>query len=290
MNDYMVRIVAQETGIRGLACITTGLVAEARRRHHASPAASVAMGYGLTAVALLGALLKLQQRVALKIEANGPLQKLVAEGDSYGRVRGYVADPVLHPPGVDPADTAHTLGNVGLLTVVKDLRLKELYESVVPLQTGRLDSDLVYYLTQSEQAPSLVEIGVKVAPDGAPVAAGGLLLSTLPGHDLTPLRDLAERLDDLAPLGELLAAGQTPETVLGQLLGAIEYEVLEDYPLRFECSCSWQRSEQALVAMGRDELLTLVEEGQAVVDCHFCHQRYIFGREALEMILERSYS
>lgn len=290
MNDYMVRIVAQETGIRGLACITTGLVAEARRRHHASPAATVAMGYGLTAVALLGALLKVQQRVALKVEANGPLQKLVAEGDSYGRVRGYVADPALNPPAVDPADTARTLGNVGLLTVVKDLRLKELYESVVPLQTGRLDSDLVYYLTQSEQAPSLVEIGVKIAPDGTPVAAGGLLLSTLPGHDLAPLRGLAERLDDLAPLGELLAAAQTPETVLAQLLGAIEYEVLEDYPLRFECSCNWQRSEQALVAMGRDELLILIEEGQAVVDCHFCHQRYIFGREALEMILERSYS
>ena len=145
MTDLLIRVLAKESGVRALACVTTDLVNEARQRHQAGPAATVALGYGLTAAALLGAQLKVQQRVALKVEANGPLRKLVVEGDNYGRVRGYVAmpDPSL-PPSLDPADTARTLGAVGLLTVVKDLRLKELYESVVSIQTGRLDSDLVY--------------------------------------------------------------------------------------------------------------------------------------------------
>jgi molecular chaperone Hsp33 len=289
MSDYMVRILAKEAGLRGLACITTDLVNEARERHAANPAATAALAHGLTGAALLGALLKVRQRVALKVEGNGPLRKLVAEADSHGRVRGYVAQPQAWlPTDTDPLDTAVTLGHVGLLTVVKDLRLKELYEGVVPLHTGQLDSDLVFYLNSSEQVPSLVEIGVKLTATGGCQVAGGLLFQSLPDQEITPLRDLAERLDDLAPLGELLAAGQTPEQVLASLLTSVPYEILETQPLRFECSCSWQSSEQALVALGHAELTSLIDEGQAVVDCHFCHQRYIFGREALEMILERA--
>ncbi|RIK39132.1 MAG: Hsp33 family molecular chaperone HslO [Chloroflexi bacterium] len=284
-SDIMVRVLAKEAGVRGLACLTTGLVTEAQRRQQASPAATVALGYGLTAAALLGAQLKVQQRVALKVDANGPLQKLVAEGDSYGRVRGYVAVPDV--VASNPMDTAQTLGNLGLLTVVKDLRLKELYEGVVPLQTGYLDSDLMYYLHHSEQVTALVEIGVKLNPEGELVAAGGLLLDALPSQDLTTLRDLAERLDDMAPLAELFAAGETPATVLAQLFAGVPYEVLEEHPLRFECGCSWERSEQALITLGRAELEHLIAEGQAVVDCHFCGERYVFGREALETILDK---
>jgi molecular chaperone Hsp33 len=292
MSDYMVRVLAKEAGVSGLACVTTGLVGEASERHGAVPAASVALGYGLTGAALLGARLKVQQRVALKVEANGPLQKMVAEADSYGRVRGYIAAPdAALPAGVDPLYTAATLGHIGLLTVVKDVQLKDLYEGVVPLQTGQLDSDLVFYLNHSEQTPSLVEIGVKLAPgpEGAPAvaAAGGLLLQTLSGVEMAALRDFAERLDDLAQVGQLLAAGETPETILAMLFGQTPYEVLEAQPLRFECTCSWDRSEKALIATGRSEIEQLIAEGQAIVDCHFCHKRYIFGREALETILDK---
>ncbi len=171
--------------------------------------------------------------------------------------------------------------------MVKDLGLKGLYEGVIPLQTGLLDSDLVYYLTHSEQVPSLVEIGVKVAADGTLVAAGGLLLETMPGHEVTALRTIAEHLDDMAPLAEVLMAGQTPEEILAQVFAGIPYDVLEHHEVRFECACSWARSEKALTALGREDFEALIAEGQAVVDCHFCGERYIFGREALEMILER---
>jgi molecular chaperone Hsp33 len=287
MNDYMVRVIAKESGVFALACRTTALVREAAERHQANAAASVALGYGLTAGVLLGALLKVQQRVALKVEADGPLRKLLIEADSYGRVRGYVAEPnAAIPPTVDPTDLPSTLGRHGVLTVVKDLRLKELYEGVAPLQTGQLDSDLVFYLNQSEQLPSLVEIGVKLV-NGRILAAGGLLLQTMPGYEMLALHELAERLGALARMEELLLAGQTPEMVLATLFADAPYEILEQAPLRFECSCSWQRSEQALIAIGRQELMELITEGQAIVDCPFCHKRYIFGREALETILEK---
>lgn len=289
VNDYMVRLVAKEAGVRGLLCVTTGLTHEAQRRHTASLPAAFALGHGLTAAVLMGALLKVQQRVALKFEGDGPLEKMVVEADNYGRVRGYVVVPDLHlEPGLDAEDLANSVGLQGLLTVVKDLRLKDLYESVVPLHSGEIDTNLIYYLTQSEQSPSFVEIGVKVAEGEQIAAAGGLLLQLLPQADPTTLTDLVERLQDLPPLENLLADGYAPEKVLAILFTGIPYDILETYPLRFECLCSWERSEQALRLLGRVELDALVEEGQAIIDCHFCHERYVFGREALEMIRDES--
>ena len=285
MEDYVVRIIAKEANVRGLVCVTTELVNEAVRRHSAGPAAAIALGHSLTAAALLGASLKVQQRVAIKVEGNGPLRKLVAESDSYGRLRGYVAVPDVIAP--DPSDLANTLGDNGLLTVVKDLRLKELYEGVVPLQTGELDQNLTAYLLQSEQVPSIVEIGASLASSGEVAAAGGLLLQSLPHQTTNGLQSLAEQLDDLPPIEAMLHSGQRPEELLAALFVGIPYETLETFPLRFQCSCSWAWAEQALVLLDRSDLEILIEEGQAVVDCHFCHERYIFGREALEMLLEK---
>ncbi len=293
MSDYLVRILAKEAGVRGLACVTTALVQEAATRHNASPVATAALGHGLTAAALLGALLKIQQRVAIKVEGDGPLGKLIAEGNSYGRVRAYVNHPEtvlddIREKAVRPADVGRALGQRGLLTVVRDEGNKEkLYQGIVPLQTGQLDSDLVYYFMQSEQVPTLIEIGTKFTDTGELQVAGGLLLQLLPGAEPATLRALAEQLDDMPDLAMQLAH-ESPEELLAALFGAVDYEVLETRPLQFECSCSWARSERALLMLGSEDLEQLIIEGQAVVDCHFCHQRYIFSAEALETILENA--
>lgn len=285
-GDYLVRAIAREANVRAAACVTTALVREAARRHRSTPVATAALGYGLTAVTLLGTLIKVQQRVGLKVAGDGPLGKLVAESDSYGHVRGYVSNPeVPWPLPVDAADMAEALGRTGALTVFKDLQMKEMYEGVVPIQTGELDSDLVYYLIRSEQVPSLVEIGVKLDERGELLAAGGVLLQLLPGQEATALSAFADRMDDLPPLEELLADGQSPEAVLGSLFGDVAYDVLERHPVVFRCSCSRERSLRALTLLTREDLELLLEEGEAIVDCHFCHERYAFGQDDLREIL-----
>jgi molecular chaperone Hsp33 len=286
MQDYIVRVLAKEAGLRGLACITTELAQEAGRRHRTSPIATAVLGYGLTAAALLGALLKVQQRVALKVEADGPLAKMVVEADAYGRVRGYVVNPDLpSPPTIGAAEVAQALGQEGLLTVVKDLGLRDLSHGTIALQSGELDRDLAYYLNQSEQVPSLVEIGVATAGDQL-VAAGGLLFQLMPGQDAGALRALAENLDDLPLLSTMLADGHKPAEILAQAFQDTEYEILEERPLAFSCSCSRERSRMALKILGQDDILGLIVEGEAVVDCHFCHERYVFDREELGEILD----
>lgn len=286
MENYMVRALAKSCGVRGLACLTTGVVKEAARRHHATPAGKSVLGYGLTGAALLGAMLKVQQRVAIKVEGDGALRKLVAESDSYGHLRSHFSmREEAAAQLANPTDMAAVVGQQGRLTVVKDLHLKDLYESVVPLQTGRLDADLTYYLMMSEQIPSFVEIGVQLDAQGDIRAAGGVLLQLLPDGDLTVLAQMAERLDDLPPIGALLANGETPQAILATIFGDAAYEVLETGALDFRCTCSRARSRHALMLLGREELATLLDEGEAIIDCHFCHERYVFERNELAVIL-----
>lgn len=287
MKNYLVRALTKKSGIRGLACLTTGVVLEVAQRHQASPAATAALGYGLTGVALLGALLKVQQRVGIKVEGDGPLGKMVVESDSYGHLRGYVEHPdVAISPPIDTEKVADLIGRKGQLLVTKDLQLKELYESVVPLQTGRLDVDLTFYLITSEQVPSVVEISAPVNADGVLQVAGGLLLQLMPGGDLEQLRQMAERLDDLPPFGELLRNGETPQSILAALFRPYDdYDVLETRALQFRCECSWERSRQALKVLSAQELEELLAEGETTIECHFCRERYRFDRSEIQALL-----
>ncbi len=287
MNDILLRLYAKEAGLRGLVCSTTELAREAARRHEATPMAAAVLADGLTAAALLGALLKVQQRVALKIEADGPLRKLVAEADAYGRVRGYLAEPNLPwPLPIDRAAQADALGRDGLLTVIKDLGLRDLHHGAVALQGGDIGASLLHYFHKSEQAPTLARLDAVLEDDGGLAAAGGLLFQPLPGVDPAILARLAENLADTPSVAAALAAGQTPQQLAAQALSGIAYTVLEEQPLAFACSCSLQRSRQALKVLSQDDLLALIVEGEAVIDCHFCHQRYTFDRAELAAILD----
>ncbi|MBI3959654.1 MAG: Hsp33 family molecular chaperone HslO [Chloroflexi bacterium] len=283
MNDYLLRILTDAGGLRGVVTVTSGLTSEVARRHNASPLATAALGYGLTGAVLLGALLKVQQRMVLKVTGDGPLGKIVAESDSYGHARAYVGVPQLSSYGaITPEYVAEALGGSGCLTVVKDIGLAELYQSTVPLQTGFLDADLTWYLNQSEQTASVVEIDAPVDAAGAVLAVGGLLLQTLPGGSIETLIQVSERLDDLPPIGKLLADGQTPEAVVDALFAPIGYSIAEKRAVDFRCGCSAERTLSALALLEPSELDELIASGSAQVDCHFCGEHYTFSRAELE--------
>lgn len=286
-EDYLVRIITRDYSVRGLACVTTKLVNEACRRLDAYPTAAAALGRALTGGALMAALLKTGQRVALKFEGDGPLKKIVVEAESNGLVRGYVAEPQVHlPPKGGKLDVAAALGKNGFLTVTKDLRLKEPYQGVVQLYTGEIAEDLAYYLTESEQIPSAVGLGVYVEPDGRVSAAGGFLIQPLPPINEAMIDRLMERLEKLPPVTTLLRDGKTPEQILDIIFTGIPYMVLEKYALAYHCTCSRERVEEALVALGREELAVLAsrEEG-TVVTCEFCREQYHFRPEDLRRLL-----
>ena len=287
MSDYILRILAKDAGIRAMAALTTDLVDEGARRHHTAPLSTAVLGHGLTATALMGALLKVQQRVALRVEGGGPVGRVLAESDAYGRVRGYVENPDLAGPlPITRERIAEAIGSEGNLMVVKDLRLKSLYESVVPLQSGHLDDNLTFYLLESEQIPSAVRLGVQMSESGELVAAGGLLAQVMPGFDEGAWEQVQERLLALDP-GHELAEGRTPEDLLAEIFQDIPYEVLEKRDVRFQCTCNREQITRVLMGLDVQELRDLVDEGGAEITCQYCGQVYHFDVEDLLAIIQR---
>lgn len=285
MSDTILRVMARDAGLRLMVCSSTELAREAARRHNTSPVASAALGYGLTAAALLGATLKVRQQIALKFAGDGPLVKMIVEADAYGRVRGYVLQPDAPSPGrLDAAAVASAIGN-GLLTVAKDLRVRDLYQGTVALTGDGPERDIAHYLLKSEQVSSLLRLAVEMDTTGAIDVAGGLYVELMPGHAADELAQLEARLAAMPPLGALLLAGDTLEEIVASLLQGIDYLLLESRPVAFVCSCSFERSRLALMALGADDLLEMIVEGEAVVDCHFCHERYVFSANELLTIL-----
>lgn len=288
MKDYLVRIVTGTGNVRALACVTTGLVDEACRRHGAWPTASAALGRALTGGALLGAMLKTGQRVALRFEGNGPLQKILVEADSNGAVRGYVGVPEVHMvTGEGKLDVCGALGRAGFLTVTKDLGLREPYNGMVQLYTSEIAEDIAFYLAESEQIPSAVGLGVFVEPDNRVSAAGGFLIQSLPPADEQLIDTLMERIQQLPSITSMLREGKTPEQMLETLFAGISYVTLEKRELAFRCTCSLEKIKRVLASLGTAELSDIIRrEGGTEVTCEFCREVFPFTREELECLVE----
>lgn len=276
VEDYLVRIITKEGNIRALACVTTRLVSDLCRRHGTSPTASAALGRALTGGTLMGALLKTGQRVALKFEGSGPLRKILVEADANGAVRGCVGVPEADvPPRDGKLDVAGLLGRAGFLSVTMDQGLKEPYRGMVQLYTSEIAEDLAYYLTESEQTPSAVGLGVYVEPDGTVSAAGGFLIQSLPPADEALVDRLMERIGRLTSITDLLRQGNSPEDLLAKLFDGVPFTVLEKRTLAFQCSCSREKIERVLISLGKEELEGLMAKNEPVeITCEFCREVY----------------
>jgi molecular chaperone Hsp33 len=283
MKDHLVRILTSDGSMRAVAAITTALVEETRRRQGTDPTATVALGRLLTGAALMGSLLKGEQRLALMIEGNGPLRKLHAETDARGHVRGSVKNPVSGLPLREGKfDVAGAIGRAGFLHVIKDLGLKEPYRGMVQLYRSTVAQDLAYYFTASEQIPSTVALGVYVEPDGSVSVAGGFMVHAMPGGDeaLVPL--LEKRLYDLPSTTTLLREGQGPLQILERLFSGVPFSVRATTDLFFRCSCSRQQVRAMLLGLEEGERRELAErEEETVVTCEYCKESYHFSKAEL---------
>lgn len=284
MADYLVRAIAAGGNIRAFAAVTTELVNEARRRHDTWPTATAALGRALTGTGLLGATLKdPNESLTLRIAGDGPLQGIVCDCDEQGQVRGYVNEPHvdLDPNPQGKLDVGGAVG-AGALHLTRQLALEGVYTGTSELVSGEIAEDLAYYLTQSEQTPSAVGLGVRVAPDGSVAASGGYLIQLLPA---TPDADREQLERNLAALGSVSLAveqGMSPEAILAAMLAGFDYQILERRDLHFACRCSRERALSALVMLDENELESMLREDHgAELTCHFCNEVYRFTEEEI---------
>lgn len=291
MSDYIIRATAAEGQIRAFAATTRELTEFARQAHNTSPVATAALGRLLTAGTMMGVMMKgADDILTIKIEGDGPIGGLTVTADSKGDVKGYAYNPeVMLPPNEKgKLDVGGALG-IGVLSVIKDIGLKEPYVGQTILVTSEIAEDLTYYFATSEQTPSSVALGVLMNKDNTVRQAGGFIIQLMPGASEEIISGLEERLKEITSITSLLDAGNTPEQILQKVLGGFGLEILDSMPVQFHCNCSKSRIEKALISVGKKELQSMIDDGETIeVNCHFCNKHYPITVEELKELLEKA--
>ncbi|MGN0250558.1 MAG: Hsp33 family molecular chaperone HslO [Oliverpabstia sp.] len=289
MSDYIVRATAADNQIRAFAATTKELVEYARNAHNTSPVATAALGRLLTGGAMMGVMMKGDKDVlTLQIKCSGPIGGLTVTADSKGNVKGYVNNPDVILPANEKGklDVGKAL-DLGILSVIKDMGLKEPYVGQVELKTGEIGDDLTYYFASSEQVPSAVGLGVLMEKNNTVRQAGGFIIQLMPFAEEKVIAQLEKNLAEVNSVTELLDQGLTPEMILEKLLGNLGLEINEKTETRFYCNCDKVRVGKVLISIGAKELQDMIDEGKEVeLNCHFCNTNYTFSVEELKELLE----
>jgi len=290
MGDYLVKATAFDGHIRAYAVQSTDTVEEARKRQDSWATTTAALGRTLTITSMMGAMLKGDDSLTVKVEANGPIGAIVADGNADGEVRGYVTNPHVHFDLNEQGklDVARAVGTEGHLTVTKDLGLKDYFTGQVEIISGEISEDFTYYFANSEQVPSAVGAGVLINRDHSVLAAGGFIIQVMPGVDEEMIERLEDNIQSIPPISKLIEEGYTPEQILEKLFVDEQLTIHEKMPVSFKCKCSLERVERAIVGLGADEINAMIEEDHgAEVNCHFCNETYDLSEEDLQQLLEK---
>ena len=292
MKDQLVRAMTKDGFVNAVAVTTTGIVERARQIHKTLPTATAALGRLLTAASMMGNMQKVDDgSITLQLKGSGPLGRLLAVSDAEGNVRGWVENPQISllEKYRGKLDVGAAVGTDGMLTVIRDLRMKEPYVGSVELVSGEIAEDITQYFAQSEQIPTACALGVLVETDQSVRAAGGYIVQLRPGAPDETIDLVEAGIHAAGNVTAMLDGGLSAEDMLKTVLGPFEVEILETTPVDYRCYCSREKVERTLLTLGREELSQIVHSGETLhVDCQFCDKIYDFTPENVQEILNRA--
>ena len=225
--------------------------------------------------------------LTLRIQCSGPAKGLTVTADSKGNVKGFALNPDvdLPPNALGKLDVGGAL-DLGVLSVIKDMGLKEPYVGQCQLQTGEIAEDLTYYFATSEQIPSAVGLGVLVDKDGVK-QAGGFIIQLMPFTPDDVIDKLEKRLTEIESVTNMLERGLSPEGILEEILGDFGLEITDTMDTKFYCDCSKEKVSRALSTISKKDLDDIINDGEAIeVKCQFCNKAYNFEIDELKSIRE----
>lgn len=291
MADYIVRATAANAQIRAFACTTKELVEKARTAHDTSPVVTAALGRLLTAGCMMGSMLKGEKDVlTLQVKGTGPMKGMTVTADSKGNVKGYAIEPqvILPANAKRKLDVSGAVGE-GMLTVIKDMGLKEPYSGQTVLQTGEIAEDLTYYFATSEQVPSGVGLGVLMEKNNTVKQAGGFILQLMPFAEESVIAKLEQNLATVESVTALFEAGNTPEQILELLLEGMDVVFTDTMPAKFYCDCSKEKVEKVIISIGKKDIQEMIADGKEVeVNCQFCNSHYMFTVDELKTLFKKA--
>lgn len=285
MSDYIVRATAADSSIRAFAITSKEMVEAARVHHNTSPIMTAALGRLLSGGAMMGIMMKGDKDLlTLQIQCSGPAKGLTVTADSHGNVKGFAMNPDVDlPPNAQGKLNVGGALDLGILSVIKDMGLKEPYVGQCQLQTGEIAEDLTYYFATSEQIPSAVGLGVLVDKDGSVMQAGGFIIQLMPFTPDDVIDRLEKKITEIDSVTRMLEKGMTPEQILEEILGEFGLEITDTVETAFKCDCSKEKISRALATISKKDMDDIINDGESIeVKCQFCNTAYKFEVDELK--------
>ncbi|MEO7433708.1 MAG: Hsp33 family molecular chaperone HslO [Dokdonella sp.] len=267
-NDVLHRFQLENAGVRGAIVRLDDAWRRIRANgHYAGPLAGI-LGEAVAASALFTSTIKFEGRLSIHLRDSGALKLLFADCTHDGILRGvarWEGDAPMMRIVPDPgACLAITIENA-----ITDSR----YQGLVAVEGDTLSDAFEGYFQRSEQLPTRI---ILAADDDC---CAGLMLQEIAATGGESMGDE----DGWNRVGHLLAT-LTPQELLTlapeeTLLRLFHDERVRMHPaqaLQFGCTCSRERVEDMLRALGREENESvLAEQGSVDVTCEFCNRRYV---------------
>jgi molecular chaperone Hsp33 len=276
--------------VKAVAVDTRDIVERARQIHKTLPTATAALGRLLSAASMMGNMQKVEDgSITLQVKGGGPLGTVLAVSDAEGNVRGYVQHPQisLMEKYRGKLDVGGAVGTDGMLTVIRDLRMKEPYVGSVPLVSGEIAEDITEYFVQSEQTLTACALGVLVDTDQSVRAAGGYLIQLLPDAPDEVVDIIEAGIQNAGAVTSVLDKGLTAQGMLELVMEGLDLEILETSPVEYRCYCDRDRVTATLISLGKKELQEIVDENETIhIECQFCDTIYDFKPEEIREILK----
>ena len=291
MSDKITTFLAYEGRI-AITCIkTTDLVEEARKIHDLSPLATATLGRVLTITALMANEMKNKEdKITVQVKGDGKIGTILAVANNVPEVKGYVQNPYVDLPlnEFGKLDVGGAVGINGYIHVIKDIGLKKPYIGVSNLTSGEIADDFTNYFVNSEQRQSAVALGVLVDKNGVR-DAGGYLITPMPDATETDISNVEKGIFEAGAISKMLNEKLTLVEIAKKVTGDKNIKAIEDCKLPiYKCDCSKEKMENALMAIGKEELKSIInEDRKAELVCHFCNKKYNFNKQELENILNQ---
>ncbi|HHJ8623924.1 TPA: Hsp33 family molecular chaperone HslO [Streptococcus pyogenes] len=285
--DKIIKSIAQSGAFRAYVLDSTETVALAQEKHNTLSSSTVALGRTLIANQILAANQKGDSKITVKVIGDSSFGHIISVADTKGHVKGYIQNT-----GVDIKKTATGevlvgpfMGNDHFVTII-DYGTGNPYTSTTPLITGEIGEDFAYYLTESEQTPSAIGLNVLLDENDKVKVAGGFMVQVLPEASEEEIARYEKRLQEMPAISHLLASKNHVDALLEAIYGDEPYKRLSEEPLSFQCDCSRERFEAALMTLPKADLQAMIDEDKgAEIVCQFCGTKYQFNESDLEAII-----